>query len=521
MASLDVPQNHPLPVFTSSDSQHSTASTARRYQSRIWPPVVVILYGVLSFALLSGSAVSAQEPAEELQLAAGQSPSGDAELPSGESEAISDDAQSQSVAAAIAAENPTAESDIPEQSREQAPAPGDDIKDDRESLEQALAKLPEDVRDDAQAAWDQFNETGKTLASAMLALRSDQLRYRNGMDQTPDAALRFREQRSRTWQLMQQQFTNAIDMIRYLPSLEAARYVVTMVQYHLEHDIYDAETYEAAARLLDLGQNYEFLFLAAARSAVVAGNFEAAKSIYDVLKDEGLKKADLRLKYQLDVLEEQYDQEQAAIDRTDAANLPHIRIETTQGDVLIELFPDAAPSAVAHFRKLVKDGFYDGMDFSVVSQNLLAMTGDNSGDGRGNSGDFLVDEQGREASRHGLRGSVVMAKLPMSEGKFIENSGSSQIAILFLPISGMSNSQSVIGRVIDGMDIVSKLRRIDPTEKKKQNKIQLPPDTVVKAEIVRYGDDLPEPEYVDLQAEIEKAIKAGLFKPRNPDAAPE
>ncbi len=402
----------------------------------------------------------------------------------------------------------------------QNPLSVDEIHDDPEEIQKALATLPEDVREQAQAALDEFDETGKTLASAMLALRSDQLRYRNGLDQSPAAAERFRQQRKRTWELMQKQFTNALDLIRYLPSLEAARYLVTMVQHHLEHDIYDAETYEAAARLLDLGQNYTFLFLAAARSAVVSGQFEAARNIYDAVDDSGLKETDLRLKNQLEILEKQYEREQAAIERTDADSLPHIRIETTQGDILIELFPDAAPSAVAHFRKLVKEEFYDGMDFSVVSHNLLAMTGDASGDGRGNSGEFLIDEHGREESRHGLRGSVVMAKLPIGEGKFIENSGSSQIAILFLPLPAISETQSVIGRVIDGMDIVSNLRRIDPTEKKEKTAIQLPPDAILRAEIVRFGDELPEPRYVDLQAEIDKAVKAGLLKPKNSNAAP-
>lgn len=500
VASLDAPSNHPVPVFTSSPAPHFAVPSLSRYHRGTWQPLAIVLCSVLSLAALPQHASSAQDSSAEV-------PAAD------ETQAVDE--------SAATTESATAEPGVPQQTQNEPPAPGDDVRDDPKALQEALATLPEDVRGEAQAAWDKFVDTGKTLASAMLALRSDQLRYRNGMDQTPDAALRYREQRTRTWQLMQTQFTNAIDLIRYLPSLEAARFVVTMVQYHLENDIYDAETYEAAARLLDLGQNYEFLFLAAARSAVVSGQFDAAKKIYDVLKDEGLKDVDLRLKHQLDVLEQQYKHEQAAIARTDSDKLPHIRVETTQGDVLIELFPDAAPSAVAHFRKLVKEGFYDGMDFSLVSQSLLAMTGDNTDDGRGNTGEFLIDEHGRDESRHGMRGSVVMAKLPIGDGKFIDDSASSQIAILFLPITAMSSTQSVIGRVIEGMDVISKLRRIDPTEKKEQNQIQLPPDAVLKTEIVRYGDDLPDPKYVDLKAEIEKAIKAGLLKPKTPDAAPE
>lgn len=485
-------------VSTSASCTPPTPLAARRRLRRAALPMLLVLGGIMASLVAPIGEVSAQQPAET--------------------------AQSDTQPLGTPARPPDAlagEESVPDAPHAHELAPGEDVLDDPAELKKAMDRLPEEVREEAQAAWDLFKETGTELASAMLALRTDQLRYRNGLDQSHDASIRFREQRGRTWDLMQLQFTNALDLIRYIPSIEAARYLVTMVQHRVVNDIYDAETYEAAARLLDFGQNFQFLFLAAARSAVVSGQFEAAKNLYDVLEDERLEDVDLRLKHQLERLEEQYEQEQAAIQRTDPDTLPQIRLETTQGDVLIELFPEAAPSAVAHFRKLVEEGFYDGMDFSIVSHNLLAMTGDGTGDGRGNSGQFLIDEHGRDASRPGLRGSVVMAKLPVGEGKFIENSASSQIAILFLPIPALADTQSVIGRVIDGMDLISKLRRVDPAEKKEQNQIQLPPDAILQAEIVRFGADLPEPEYVDLQAEIEKAVEAGLLKPKTSDAPPQ
>ncbi len=487
LASFAAPRNHEMLVFTSSFYNDSASLAARSYLSRATSPTVLVLCCVISCVVVPARPAVAQGAAEAAQ----------------------------SDVAASTPDSSAVETSAPDDLRGQVLTPGKDMLDDPEELKKAIGNLPEDVREDGQAAWDRFRETGETLASAMLALRSDQLRYRNGLDQTSDAAARFREQRKRTWELMQQQFTNALALIRYVPSVEAARYLMTMVQHHLVHDIYDAETYEAATRMLDLGHSFRFLYLAAARSAVVAGQFEAAKNIYDTLEGEELQEVDLRLKHQLDSLEVQYDQEQAAIKRADPDALPHIRLETTQGDVLIELFPDAAPSAVAHFRKLVKEGFYDGLDFSVVTHNLLAMTGDATGDGRGNTGEFLIDEHGREESRPGMRGSVVMAKMSVGEGKFIENSSSSQIAILFLPIPAVSGTQSVIGRVIDGMDVVSNLRRIDPSKKKEQ--IQLPPDAVLRMEIVRFGAELPEPKYVDLQAEIDKAVESGLLKPKTPD----
>ena len=166
--------------------------------------------------------------------------------------------------------------------------------------------------------------------------------------------------------------------------------------------------------------------------------------------------------------------------------------------------------------KLVESGFYDGMDWSVVTEHVLALTGDNSGDGRGNASQFLVDEHERENARHALRGSVIMAKIPVGKGEFIPNSASSQFAIAFLPLATASKSQSIIGRVLEGMDVVSRLRRVDPTKEKKKGEVVLPPDSIIETEIVRAATDLPEPVYVDLQQELEKAMKAGAFRKRAP-----
>lgn len=391
-----------------------------------------------------------------------------------------------------------------------------DLKDNVEMLEETLATLPEEAQDEGRKAWDRFEANDVKLAEAMGNLREVQLTYRNGFDQTPQAIVRFREQRNEVWQLMREQFTAALDVIRFLPSSEAASYLVTMVQYRHATDIYDEETFEAAARLLDIGENYRFLYQAAARSAVVSGKFESAKQIYDALKQEDLEEADLKLKFQLEIFEKQFKREQAAIEASDVDSLPQVRIETTMGSFLIELFPDSAPSAVGHFLKLVKNGFYDGMDWSVVTENVLALTGDGSGDGRGNSSEFLIDEHENENARDALRGSVIMAKLPAGTGAFIPNSASSQFAIPFLPLATASKNQTIIGRVIEGMDVVSRLRRVDPTKEKKKGEVILPPDSIITTEIVRPAGELPQPKYVDMQKEFEKAVKAGMLKPSPP-----
>jgi peptidylprolyl isomerase len=153
---------------------------------------------------------------------------------------------------------------------------------------------------------------------------------------------------------------------------------------------------------------------------------------------------------------------------------------------------------VSHFIRLVEDGFYNGLDFFQVIDHLLALTGDPGGTGTGNCGQFLRDEHGRPGARKGLRGSLVMAKIPMPDdsGNFIPNSASSQFAILLLPILTASEQQTIFGTVIEGMDVVSRLRRVDPHKEKKKGAIVYPPDSIIEAKVIRRPEILPEPEYV-------------------------
>lgn len=389
-----------------------------------------------------------------------------------------------------------------------------DFRDDAETMANLILELPEEVQADAKVAWDEFGKTGDELAVAMGELRQIQIHYRNDYDRTPASIVAFRETRNKVWDLMQAEFRAALELIRYLPSSEAGSYLCTMVQHHFLTDIYNAETFEASARLLDLRQNYKFLYLSGARSAVVSGKFESARKIYEALKDEDLDDADRKLIYFMDEVEKQYNEEQAAIEATASDTLPQVEVETTIGRFTIELFPDAAPSTVSHFLKLVRNGFYDGVDWSVVTDHVLALTGDVSNDGRGNSGEFLMDEHESEGRRNALRGSLIMAKIPMGQGDFLPNSASSQFAIAFLPVVSVAETQTVFGRVIEGMDVVSRLRRVDPTKEKKKTDVSMPPDSIISMEIIRDAKDLPAPQYVDVQKQIREAVEAGLLKPK-------
>lgn len=82
-------------------------------------------------------------------------------------------------------------------------------------------------------------------------------------------------------------------------------------------------------------------------------------------------------------------------------------LETTQGNVVIELRPDLAPNHVARIKELVREGFYNGIVFHRVIDGFMAQTGCPQGTGTGGSGKKLKAEF--NDAKH-VRGTCSMAR---------------------------------------------------------------------------------------------------------------
>ena len=364
----------------------------------------------------------------------------------------------------------------------------------------APGQLPEGFHEELARRVDAFTASRQKLEIALGDQREIYVRYVNDDDRSKAAKDAFYQQRQVVRELLDQTFVDALDVVRIGMDEEAATFLVTLVQHRFERDIYDPVTMEAATRLIDGGSRFTFLFKTAARSAIVSGHFDMAKQLLEAMDEEQMEDLDLALLFNLDDYRSLYEAERTIREKETAEDrLPRVAMRTTQGDVVIELFLDQAPSTVAHFIGLVEQGFYDGLDFHQVIDHLLALTGDPSGVGDGNCGKYLIDEHQREDARNAFRGSLAMAKLPMDdEGRFVPNSASSQFAILFLPIVTLSEQQTVFGRVIEGMDVISRLRRVDPNKEKGKGEIVMPPDRIIEMTVIRRPETLPEPRYLDL-----------------------
>jgi cyclophilin family peptidyl-prolyl cis-trans isomerase len=136
----------------------------------------------------------------------------------------------------------------------------------------------------------------------------------------------------------------------------------------------------------------------------------------------------------------------------EAEKVVKIKIETSQGNILADLYPVEAPKTVENFIKLAKKGFYDGLIFHRVIPGFMIQTGDPAGTGRGGPGYTFEDEFSKKL-RHDQPGVISMA----NSGP---NTNGSQFFITEVPTPWLNDKHSVFGRVTSGLDIVSAIARV-------------------------------------------------------------
>lgn len=154
-----------------------------------------------------------------------------------------------------------------------------------------------------------------------------------------------------------------------------------------------------------------------------------------------------------------------------AKDCPIVKLQTTAGDITIELFAKEAPNTVANFVELVNKGFYNGLTFHRVMQGFMAQGGDPKGNGTGGPGYFIPCEVDNPNARIHFRGSLSMAHA----GK---DTGGSQFFITFVPTKWLDGKHTVFGRVISGFENLAKITR-DPDP----NTPGFEPTKIIKAEV--------------------------------------
>jgi peptidylprolyl isomerase len=154
-----------------------------------------------------------------------------------------------------------------------------------------------------------------------------------------------------------------------------------------------------------------------------------------------------------------------------------IVIDTTKGRIVIKLRPDLAPQHAERIKQLARDGFYNNVPFHRVMEGFMAQTGD--GQNFNGTGGSKYPNLKQEFSQVPFkRGVVGMAR----RGDSVD-SANSQFFITFGDASFLNGQYTVVGEVVQGMDVVDKLKKAPPgsasgavTDPDKMVKVQVASD---------------------------------------------
>ncbi len=130
-----------------------------------------------------------------------------------------------------------------------------------------------------------------------------------------------------------------------------------------------------------------------------------------------------------------------------------VKLETTKGEVQLELYPEHAPKTVNNFVFLVKEAFYDGISFHRVIDNFMVQGGDPTGSGMGGPGYKFEDELSGNPLKHGSKVISMANSGPNTNG--------SQFFITHLPQPHLDGKHTVFGKVIQGEDVVDSIQQGD------------------------------------------------------------
>jgi len=152
-------------------------------------------------------------------------------------------------------------------------------------------------------------------------------------------------------------------------------------------------------------------------------------------------------------------------------------IKTNEGEMVVQFWTDAAPNTIENFKKLARQGFYDGTIFHRIVKGFMIQGGDpNSKDptkesayGAGDPG-YKIKAEFNDHSHD--RGVISMARGPDPD------SAGSQFFICLAPVRRLDGQYTTFGKLIKGEDVLDKIGNT-PVERNAQGEMSKPTKRIV------------------------------------------
>lgn len=172
-------------------------------------------------------------------------------------------------------------------------------------------------------------------------------------------------------------------------------------------------------------------------------------------------------------------------------NEPEVAVlEVLDGSLVIDFFPESAPEHVSNFKKLARQGFFDGTTFHRVIPGFIVQGGDpnTKDDDRSNDGGGTVGYQiPAEINYHRhVPGTVSMAHPVIPDPKGERASDGSQFFICLSAAPLLDGRYTVFGQVIRGFDLVRRIGEMErdgknnPLQRIEIKKVSILPERAVK-----------------------------------------
>jgi cyclophilin family peptidyl-prolyl cis-trans isomerase len=160
---------------------------------------------------------------------------------------------------------------------------------------------------------------------------------------------------------------------------------------------------------------------------------------------------------------------------------PRVVLETTRGNIVIELDAEKAPLTVKNFLDYVAAGHYDGTVFHRVIPDFMIQGGGFTADMAQKPTKSTVKNESNNGLRN-ARGTIAMARLPHPDSataQFFINHGDNAS----LNAKSGADGYTVFGKVVEGMDVVDAIAKVRTGNKGQHQNVPVEPITITRARV--------------------------------------
>ena len=166
---------------------------------------------------------------------------------------------------------------------------------------------------------------------------------------------------------------------------------------------------------------------------------------------------------------------------------PIVTIQTNQGTIQVELYPDVAPNTVNNFISLVQKGFYNGTIFHRVIPGFMIQGGDPEGTGMGGPGYSIKGEFAANGFANNLKHTAGVISMARAQNP---DSAGSQFFIMVEDAPHLDGQYAAFGKVTQGLEVAQAIVSAprDWQDRPREDQVM---ETVT---VETFGQDYPAPE---------------------------